>query len=272
MDLPTRCLRWLHLICACLLLAAGAPAMAESYRFAVHPVLPAAQIETNFSPMLEHLAEQTGAEYELVLSPNYLPHWQALRRGDNPDFVYDGAHVIGYLVKHMGYIPLAKVDGLVSFSLVVGAESDVLEPIELVGKRIATVAPPSLGAIALSDIFPNPMRQPMVVPVNDWVEAAEALLAGKAVAAMVPTPLLQRYPDLTLVASTEQYPHVALVAAPKVPPLLRSKVVKAMLGLTESEAGQAVLQRVNISQYVEPEPRAYQPHARMLEQLYGVRR
>ena len=254
-------------------LAAGlfgsSPLWAADYTLVIQPVLPKDGIIKAYTPLATYLSQQTGEQIRLVTAPNYLAFWERTKQQGAYDLVLDAAHTTAYRIERMNYEPLAKLPDVVSFSLVTGPDTLIFDPDELVGKRLATLGSPSLGAVRLAQMFPNPMRQPMITEVNDSEEAVRLVLDGDVVAAMIPSPLVQQYPQLNTITITEQVPHMALAAAPNVPPEVKAKIRKALLEASNNPAGQAMLQRLNLPGFVTATPALYQGYSTLLDGLWG---
>jgi len=242
---------------------APAPSRAESYTFVVQPILPPAQTRKAFQPLADYLSQATGQEIRLVTAVNFLAYWARMKRGEY-DLVLDAAHFTDWRVKNMGYVVLAKIPDTVSYSLVTDESTLVLEPSELVGKRLATIGSPSLGAVRLAQMFPNPLRQPVAIEVDNSRQAIEAVLKGRAVAAIVPSPLVGAFP-LNVVTTTEPVPHIAFSASPEVPP------GEALVTAERTPAGQAMLKAINFPRFEPADAQLYDGYARLLEGVWGYR-
>jgi ABC-type phosphate/phosphonate transport system substrate-binding protein len=236
--------------------------------FAVQPILEREATIEFYQPLVTYLRKQTGLDIELVASINFLTYWQKMRRGEF-DLVLDAAHFTGYRMTNLGYTPIAKVPGTVTYSLVTGGDLLIFEPEELIGKLVACAAPPSLGMLRLQEMFPNPLRQP-VIKESPSAETALALLdEGKVVAAMVPTPLLNNYPGFNVVATTQPSPHVTFSVAPSVPDKARDALQQALLGAAGSPEGKNMLESINFPSLEKPSRGLYDGYEQLLSDTWG---
>ncbi len=169
----------------------------------------------------------------------------------------------------MGYKPLAKVASVVSLSLVTDEDHPVFEARELIGKPVALLSSPSMDAVRLAQLFPNPLRQPVVVRVNDSREAAEKVREGKAAGALIPTPMVNAFPFLYTVTITAQVSHVALSAAPAVPEDLQQKLRQALLNADKSPEGRALLDALNFESFEPADAKTYAGYGKLLRGVYG---
>jgi len=258
------------MVVLCLLVQAGLarPLAAAELSLAIHPLLPAQRTIEIYQPLADYLSAVSGQKVRLVTHANFLAHWQAMKR-DEYDLVLDGPHFTAYRIEKMGYTVLAKLPGLLSHSLVTNTENMVLEPAELISRSIATTASPALGALYLNIIFPNPSRQPTIIETTDVEQAAELAEQGKVVAALIPTPLLSRYPDLVTVFTTEQVVSLGISASPKLGAELQNTLRKALLDAPNNPAGRKALEAMTAEELEPADNASFQDMERLLEGTWG---
>lgn len=265
----TRTSHWAGVL-ACLWFFLSTPAAwaADTYRLVVQPVLAPEASRAAYQPLVDYLSRSTGTRIELVTAQNFLTFWQSMRKSGSYDLILDAAHFTAYRMAKLGYVPLVKLPDVVSFSLVTAEGTLVFSPDELVSKRVATLASPSLGALRLSRMFPNPIRQPIIVEVDNSDDAVKRLLSGDVAAAMIPTPLVANFP-LNTVVTTEQVPHMCLSAAPTVPEAVRARIREALLAAGNAEAGRQMLRQSGLPGFVPAEPAQYRGYETLLEGTWG---
>lgn len=258
---------WLFLACG---LGLFSPlGQAGEYNFIVQPILPPEQTKKAFLPLTEYLSRQTGHKIKLITSLNFLSYWETMKRNTQYDLILDAAHLTDYRIKRMGYKVLAKRADAVSYTLVTGEDADILEPEELIGKSIASIGSPSLGMLRVEEMFPNPLRQPVIVEVNNSVDSIKKVLDGKAVGAMVPTPLVGAYPDLITITTTEQVPHTAISASSSVPQDVQKAIRKALINASKTEEGLKMLEAINFPSFETASSEQYQGYESLLEGVWG---
>jgi ABC-type phosphate/phosphonate transport system substrate-binding protein len=251
-------------------LGAASTAGAAEYTLVVQPVQSPETTATAFQPLADYLSKATGEKIELVTALNFLTYWETMKKGDQYDLILDAAHFTDYRIKRLNYIPLVKVASVVSFSLVTRDDHAVLDTRELIGKRLAVLPSPSMGYVRLNQIFPNPLRQPVIVPVNNAEKAAELVKDGKADAAMIPSPMVGSRPYLYTVQTTAQVPHMALSASPRVPEVVRKAIRDALLSAPKTPAGRKLLANLNLGADFEPATvDVYAGYSRLLTGVYG---
>jgi phosphonate transport system substrate-binding protein len=248
-----------------------APAGAQ-IRFGVQPIIDREATRKAFQPLADYIAKAAGRAVELRTAYDYADYWLALKAGKY-DLALDAAIYVDWRIKRQGHVPLVKVPGMVSYSLVAPSTSGLLEPGELIGKRIASLIPPAPGGLVMAQLFPNPVRQPYVQPVKSSEEALQLLLAGKVQAAMIPTPLaaqaMAQGKDINTIVTSEQTPHITLTAAPSVDEAVRERIKQALLDAANSPEGREMLKRVGFEGF-EPAPAGlYDGYIRYLDQEWA---
>jgi len=244
-------------------------AHAANWRFAVPPFLPQAELQAQYTPLVEFLNATTGERFELVTSNSYLSYWNTALKGGAYDLVLDNAPMIDFRVQRQKFTVLAKITGVISQSVVTNEKANIFEVNELIGKKVATVATPNLSALAMFQLFANPIRQPDFIYAHDARAAVQMVQTNQVVAAIVPTPIAIQFTNLNVVTTTEQIPHLAIAAAPSLPPEVQSKVKQALLNASQTELGKKALTSLNTTRF-EPATNAdYSGYAKWLEGTYG---
>ena len=244
-------------------------AQAAHYNFIVQPVLPADQIRKNYQPLVDYLSQKTDHTFSVKAYRDFMVYWIRMQKAKDMHFVLDAAHFTDYRVKRKGYRVLAKFPDTVSFTVVTGEDNFILDMEELIGKRIATMPSPGMGAVRLNEMFPNPVRLPIFVQVKDSVEAVEKVLNGSVDAAIIPSPLVGNYDQLNSVESTDPVPHMGLSASPEVPDDVAMAVKKALLEATKTQAGRKMLEAMRLESFEEADASVYDGYADLLQGVFG---
>jgi phosphonate transport system substrate-binding protein len=254
--------------CGLLLLAGAIKAQAAEYNLVVQPILTQDETRKAFQPLADYLSKATGQDIKLITAVNFLTYWETMKKGKY-DLVIDAAHFTDYRASRMGYTVLAKIPDVVSYALVTNEDAFVLDPAELIGKTVATIGSPSLGAVRLEEMYPNPLRQPVIMETNNSTESIERVLEKKADAAIVPTPLVGRYPSLVTVTTTEQVPHIAISAASRVDQQTQKRIQDALVNADQTAEGQQMLKAINFPGFEKATAKTYTGYASLLEGVWG---
>lgn len=265
-------------IISVLLMVAGAPTASayaddDKLELAIQPILSEAKTKKAFKPLADYISKITGKQVVVKTMPNFMAYWSTIRLADSYDLILDAAHFTDYRSKKLGYKILAKIPDTVSYSLIVMAENFVFDPAELIGKRIATLGTPSIGAARLNALFPNPMRQPITVEVASAAEGINMLLNKKVFAAMIPTPLVSRTMaqgnDVSVVMVTEPAPHIAISASPKMNAKMVSIIRKGILDAKKTPDGKKMLKEIGFPQFDPANQKIYAGQSKMLQKYWG---
>lgn len=266
--------RWHRLLLALTAcLAPLATAQAAGYALYVQPILSELETQRAFAPLCQFIAQVADAPCEVRTSPNFMAYWDTIRRGEQVDFVIDAAHFTDYRAAKQGYKVLAKIPDTVSYSLVVPEGKIIFDPIELAGRPVASLGTPSIGAARLNAMFPNPMRQPVIVEVNSAEEGIALVRKGKVDAAILPTPVVSqemaRGGGLVVVITTEPLPHIALSVSPKVDAAMRERLRGALLKANTTPDGQQMLKSIGFPRFDPATEEMYANHGRVLKEYWG---
>jgi len=239
------------------------------YRFSQHCTLPKDVVLKTYQPLADYLSEQTGHKIKIKAYRNFFTYWQKMKNTNDFDFVLDAAHFTDYRIWNKGYSVLAKLPNTVSFSVVTLDDVLIFDMDELVLKKVATTTSPGLGGIRLYEIFQNPTRLPIEVTVNDADEAIDAIVKGKAVAAIIPTPLVRKYDNLNTVMTTKSVPHMAFSASPNVPEVVQRDIQNALIKANHSKEGLAMLKKINLEKFDPTTAQEYNGYSSLLKGLFG---
>ena len=251
----------------------AAHAQADDIVLAIQPVLSETQPRAAFQPFADYLSHASGRRVTIATRPNFLAYWDTLRKGAGYDLVLDAAHFTDYRVQKLGFTVLAKIPDSVSYSLVMRDDDPAFDPAELVGRRVATLGTPSIGAARLNAMFPNPVRQPIAVEVSSAEEGMNLLLAKKVEAAILPTPIVsQRMAQgggIAVITTTDAIPHIALSAGPSIDKATQERIRRAVLDAAKTPAGQAMLKQIGFERFDPATAAIYKGQANTLKQYWG---
>ena len=269
-GLPGKAGRYLSAFAALLLCSVmSVSAQAAALKFAIPPFLPKAELEKSFGPLVQKLSDMTGTPIELEVFPNYLAFWQETRTGSPFDIALDAAPTTDFRVERQHWHVIAKLSGTVTQSLVTGPNDAVLDPSELINKKIAVQPSPSVSALTLYQLFPNPVQQPQLVFVDSNRAAADAVKAGKVAAALIPTPIAAGYPSFNVVTTTAPLPFLAVSVSPNVSPDVAKSLQSALIRLGETPEGEALLKESQLRAFTAATDSDYAGQEKLLEGTFG---
>lgn len=243
---------------------------AAEYTLAIQPILPQQELKKRFQPLADYLSQETGQTITITTQRNFLFYWTKMRKHKKGfDLVLDAAHFTDYRIKTQGYTVLAKLPDTVSFSIVTSEDNFILDAEELIGMRVATMPSPSLGALRLEELFPNPVRTPIYIWERNTTVAVEKIITGNIDAAIIPTRLASTYNNLNIVLTTEPVPHMGLSASPDVPAEIVEKIRLALLNAPTKANGKLMLTKLRMDHFEPASSETYDGYANLLKEVFG---
>ncbi len=261
--------------CAAVMLAMvlGVPqAGAAEFRIAIEPVYtPEKQLEV-YKPFIDYLNKNSGHRFTLVTSRNFQFFWRDIRQELPIDFMFAEAHFTDYRAKRSGFEPLVKTAERSSYTVLANEEVAERGINSLIGYGVVTMPSPSLGFALLTEIFPDPIRQPNVLSSGkSWRDGVEMVFAEETDAAIVPTWLKDQYPNLIAMTTTRTFPGAAISAAPNVDQAAKDAVRDTLLKLHEDPGAYEVLSELGISQFIPASAAEYDGNDRLLRSFFGYK-
>ena len=268
-------LKFLHhrfgmlLVLAAFLLTQSPLKADDSLTLVIQPIYGMDKTHESFQPLASYLSSITGTDIKIKTYPNFITYWKETRDGLGYDLILDAAHFTGYRAKELDFEILAKIPGTVSYSVVVPDSAMVIDIDELVGKKIATLGPPSMGAAKVSLLFDNPLRQPFIYETENSEKALDLLFTDEVDAAIIPTPLVGALTGVAVVTTTDPTQHIALSASPALAANLRLFIRDALIHANSTQDGRKMLSAIGFAGFENPDTERYVMAADLL-QLTGI--
>ena len=245
----------------------------DTLTLAIQPILSEEKTIKAFTPLARYLSRVTGKRVVIKTAPNFLSYWTIISRSPKYDLILDAAHFTDYRIKKMGYSVLCKIPDGVSYSIITHDNNLLLDHSELVGKTVASLGSPSIGAARLDSLFPNPSRQPIIIEIQSVRQGIKMLLEGKVFAAIIPTPIVgQQMNDgapISVVETTELVPHIALSVAPSVDAATRDKIRQSLVNAHKTVRGKAMLKGIGFAKFDPANPKIYAGQSDLLKIYWG---
>jgi ABC-type phosphate/phosphonate transport system substrate-binding protein len=138
----------------------------------------------NYQPLADYLSKQIGQQVIVKPAKSFHEYTRKMKNSYY-DIILDGPHFIKYRIEKMKHIVLVKQPGKLKFAIVVSSDNDIKNYKELMNKRVCSPATPHLGTLTFLDLYSNPIRQPLLIPVQSFKHAIACVKDNKAVAAVV---------------------------------------------------------------------------------------
>ncbi len=229
----------------------------DTLTLVIQPIYGMEKTRESFQPLVSYLSRITGKNISIKTYPNFISYWNETRDGQGYDLILDAAHFTGYRAKELGFDILAKVPGTVSYSVIVPDSAMVIDVDELVGKKIATLGPPSMGAAKVSLLFDNPLRQPFIYETENTEKALDLLFTDEVDAAVIPTPLVGNLSGIAVVTTTDPTQHIALSASPALATDLREFIRDALINANSTQDGIKMLSEIGFAGFEYPDTERY---------------
>lgn len=257
-------------IAAVLALAAGHPAAAADFSFAVEPSFPPDRAAEIYQPLMDYLGKATGHTFRLVTSRNYHFYWRDMRASVPVDFSLDEPHFADYRIQRQGFEPLARTAEPTVYALIAQPDHAERGLDGLVGYRVVSMPSPSLGFVLLARMYRNPLAQPEIKSeATSWREGVEIVFADEGEGAIVPGRMAEMYPNLVEVRRTEPLPGAAVLAGGNVDAEAREAVRSALLSLHEDENLYQVLVEVGATRFEAATAAEYAGAQDLLRGVFG---
>lgn len=249
---------------------ATAPAAPESFILQGHPIFTPDQAELVYRPLVNYLNEATPYRFDLQISRDFHRYWLDVRRGETPDLVLEEAHLTAFRMQRDGYTPLVKAVEPMTYSLMASPTHVDGSLRDFVGQPVSSMPSPSLGYLVLSRWYENPMQQPIIQSnASSWLDAIEIVFSMEAEAAIAPRNLADRYVNLEMIETSQEFPGLTLSASPAVPEEIQREIRAALLVLHEDDQHYAAVHELDIEQFVEADPAEYEGLEEWLREVTG---
>lgn len=249
---------------------------AERVVFTTPPTQPVEKTQELYGPLAAWLSEVTGAEVVLVPARNFLEYTNNMRQGQY-DLIFDGPHFVSWRMLNLEHEPIARLPGELVFVLAAREDAGISDVSQLVGKKLCALASPNLATLAVLDYFPNPSRQPILVPVKSFKDSLQCALDNKALAGVMPIHFWKKWTKegetqgLKVVLSTAQrpLPPRTFSISKKVSPELRAKIAAALLDAEGKPGAKPVLDRFRKKNFTDVKSDNFEGLHRLLRQVWG---
>lgn len=243
---------------------AGGASAEKVYTIGVVPQFGPKKIAAIWNPIIEELEARTGLKFKLVGSPR-IPEFEDSFLNGAFDFAYMNPYHFLLARNSQGYVPLVNDGGRMLFGIVVVAKDSPIDDIEdLDGKKIAFPVPNALGASLMIRAVLDRDYGVKFTPVYSATHSASYLNAavGDTDAAGGVMVTLKRQNDgikknLKVIFETSRVPPHPFAAHPSIPVEDHQKVKQAILEMSLTEEGKAMLAKIPMKKAVDVTAEAY---------------
>ena len=254
-----------------LVAARALPAEVQPLVLLVQPVPEETPAPDAYRALADFIETATASPCTLEMPPNFPAYWEAVRR-NHYSLALDAPHFTDYRVQKFGFRTVAKTANTTSYSLVVRNADRLRDPGLLVGKRIASLGLLSVGTLRLNVLYPNAVRQPVLVDVPSTEEGVRRVRDENVDAAFLPTAAVSRFipdGDIAVVLTTEPIPNLGLSASPRLAGNVVAQIRAAILKAHTSERGRAMLRALGIERFEAARPEDFANQSYVLRGYWG---
>lgn len=188
------------------------------------------------------------------------------------DLVFDGPHFNGYRAERLNHEVLVRLPEVYQFAIIGRQDLFFTSMQRLAGRTFCSLAPPNLGAQVLLDLYGNPARQPVLVPVENWRAVYDGVIAGRCTGGVLPLALLRSYDQQgrsRVLFFSSEMPHQALSAGPRVSVSERQRLRTALTSAAADEPTRALRASQRSAGFVPARNADYVEMARYLRNEWG---
>jgi phosphonate transport system substrate-binding protein len=226
-------------------------AYASQLTFGIVPQQSAKRLATLWTPILQHLSQETGLDIVFSTAKDIPTFEQRLKNGEY-DIAYMNPYHYVVFSQQPGYLALAKQkDKRIKGVIVANAKSDIRSIQDLSGKRLAFPAP---AAFAASILPRAELKQHGVEFTPQYVLSHDSVYLNVSKAFFIAgggiTRTLSNMPDavkqkLKVIWETAEYTPHAVATHPNVDRLVRQKVLAALVAMGQTPKGKTLLKSIN---------------------------
>ena len=224
----------------------------EEYSFGIVPQQAASTLAKTWAPILAYLQTRTGYKLHFTTAKN-IPAFEENLAGGKYDFAYMNPYHYVMFHRHSGYQAFAKAkDKKIQGIIVVHKDSPLKTIRELNNKVVAFPSPLAFAAsmIPRADLSRQRINfTPRYVSSHDSVYrnvADKNFIAGGGVVRTFEATADEVRSQLRILYTTKGYTPHAFAAHPKIPAKVIRDIMKAMQGMSETDAGRKLLAELKI--------------------------
>lgn len=235
--------------------------------FGFLPILSTEKLVARFGPLVDYLSEKLGQPVRLETAPDYAEFVRRTNEEKRYDLLFTAPHFYYLAQRKAGYRAIVRVAVPSMQAIIVAPRSgDIKEVSDLRGRRISTPDPLSLASVLIRDTLQqaglDPDKDVMVVATPSHNASLISAQKGVTDAAglMIP-PFRHAKPELRdamrIIAKSQSTPHMPICVGTTLTQDQARIVEDTLLGLTQTEDGQALLKHLSWPGFAKTTPEEY---------------
>ncbi|WP_295749999.1 phosphate/phosphite/phosphonate ABC transporter substrate-binding protein [Undibacterium sp.] len=245
--------KYLPLLALAGTLLSNSSVFATTYSIAVVPQYNVVQLHSEWQPLLDRIARDTGITLELSLQSSIPKFERGLLKGE-PDFAYANPYHAVMAKNAQGYLPIVRDSKALTGILLVRKDSPYKNLSDLSGKEIGFPAPNAFGAsLYMRALLTEKKIKFEAQILNNHGNVFRSILNGSiAAGGAVNNTYNDEKPEirdqLRIIFQTPGSASHPVIVHPRVPEAVGAAVKAAFLALQKDPAGLALLKEVRLPQ------------------------
>jgi len=238
-----------------LVLASLFAIQAQALTVGVVPQQSATVLAKNWSPILAYLSEKTGIELQFSTASD-IPTFERRVLDGEYDIAYMNPYHFTFFNEHRGFTAMVRRgDASLQGILVVRKDSEIESIEQLDGQRVAFPSPAAFAASVLprAEIASKGVTiEPIYVKSHDsvYLNVSKGFFpAGGGIGRTLNATKQAVRDDLRILWKTQPYTPHAIAAHPRVSDEEREKLTQALVEMSNSDEGKALLDALKISRW-----------------------
>lgn len=228
---------------------------AQALTLGVVPQQSATVLAKNWSPILSYLTEKTGIELQFATASD-IPTFERRVLNGEYDIAYMNPYHFTFFNQHRGFTAMVRRgDASIQGIVVVRKDSEINSLEHLEGKRVAFPSPAAFAASVLprAEIASKGINiDPIYVKSHDsvYLNVSKGFFpAGGGIGRTLNATSADVRDDLRVLWKTQPYTPHAIAAHPRVDEETRNKLTEALVEMSNSEEGRALLDALKIARW-----------------------
>ena len=203
-----------------------------------------------YGPLAAAIGDILGVKVVYKHPGNWLRYQRNMRNGEY-DIVFDGPHFASWRIAHLGHKALVKLPGSLDFFLVSKkADTEIVNPESLIGKKICGISPPNLSTLSVLARFDNPVRQPVILGIRGGMKKVlKKFNTGSCRAAVFRNAFFYKkitknqQAKLKILFESESLPNQVITVSNRISKSQQERLAKAIIFGKASNAAKAIVKR-----------------------------
>jgi len=247
----------------------------EGSEFLIFSTPPTQSVETtkkNYQPLVDYISDAINQKIILRPAKNFVEYSKNLRE-NKYDMVFDGPHFVNWRIRKQNHVVVAKQVGELHFTIIVNKKSSIISLEDLWTLPVCTPSVPHLGTLTLLEIYSNPIREPIIVPVQSFKHALTCLREGRGVAALVRDKYWYKKADksgLRVIHTTKRkMPARALTVGQRIDKIARRQIMMALTSKQGQEYAEKAFSTIGGGKFVRAKTGEFSGLGEIINQVWG---